>query len=83
MVYKEKDFEQEAILIDKKPQTLKQVIQEMVRCCKIAEDMKQPQDYLMRYQIMNTSKNIVISTKNVFLNLSEYSILVFYEIDQV
>ena len=42
MVYKEVDFQQEAIIIDKRPQTLKQVIMEMVRCCKIADESKQP-----------------------------------------
>jgi mannose/fructose/N-acetylgalactosamine-specific phosphotransferase system component IIB len=80
-VYKESELHQQAIIIDKNPQTLLQVILEVVRNCQINAMNNNEQDYLFRYNVTNTRKNIVISAKNITLNFNEYSILTFYEID--
>ena len=70
-------------MIDKSPKTLRDVITDVLNCLYIDQQNNFVQDYLNRYNIVKTNKNIVITARNIQFNSVDYSIIIFDQIDKI
>lgn len=70
-------------MIDKSPKTLRDVITDVLNCLYIDQQNNFVQDYLNRYNIVETNKNIVITARNIQFNSVDYSIIIFDQIDKI